>query len=249
MRADTWYVISLVGYFAALIGLIVTAVLYFKLDIPDVLGDLTGRTVAKEIKSMRENRNRKGIKVTSNGQRYGKVTSASKASRYVTAGRRVADQTPGNGVRPSSAIKKAKNKTQDMGNGYGTRSVTPQVEKWVLHSSTGKLNGETEKLYENFDPRVEYSRTDKLEGEYPNEAAVWSHPPESGHAEPTVRKPKGTAILQDKGTAVLHADTELLDASSVDFESDFSNIAVYTEPVKFSITRSYVVVHSEESIS
>ena len=57
MSADTWYMISLAGYFAALIGLVVTVVLYFRLDILDVIGDLTGRTVAKEIKSMRENRN------------------------------------------------------------------------------------------------------------------------------------------------------------------------------------------------
>ncbi len=259
MSAETWYAISLVGYFVALVGLIVTVVLYIKLDILDVLGDLTGRTVARELKSMRENRNNKGSSRAPGMRRYNKKPSTSKTAKSSrlgkkTAGSENASRTAGTGKYQTPPRKKPKNGTAEMGSGFRAGDASLQADKMVLHSRTDKLNRETEKLYEDFDPRVEYSRTEKLE--------ELEQPPASGGTavlkpgtevlvEPdqeirSTGKSKGTEVLVERGTAVLRQGTELLEQT--DSGRGTCLLEEEVQPVKFSMTRSYIVVHSEESI-
>ena len=54
MSAETWFIISIVGFSLAAVALIAAVILFIKLNIPAVIGDLTGRTVAREIKAMKE---------------------------------------------------------------------------------------------------------------------------------------------------------------------------------------------------
>lgn len=266
MSADTWYAISLVGYFIALIGLIITTVLYLKLDILDVIGDLTGRTVARELKTMRENRNYRGSKNVPGMRRYNRTASTAKAgksSRFgkKTAGAKTASKTAGAGKLQETPRRKAKNGTAEMGTGSraktaSTGNVSAQADKLVLHSKTDKLSRDTEELYEDFDPRVEYSRTDKLEvitEQTESRGTAILRPgtevlPESGQENQCTGKVKGTQVLPEKGTAVLRNGTELLEETVTGRGTSLLVEDAEIEPVKFSITRSYIVVHSEESI-
>lgn len=54
MSAEIWFIISIVGFSLAAAALIAAVILFIKLNIPAVIGDLTGRTVAREIKAMKE---------------------------------------------------------------------------------------------------------------------------------------------------------------------------------------------------
>lgn len=266
MSADTWYAISLVGYFVALIGLIVTIVLYVKLDILDVIGDLTGRTVARELKTMRENRNYKGTKNVSGMRRYSRTVPTSKSGKSSrlgkkTAGAKTASKTAGAGKFQDIPRRKAKNGTAEMGPGSRAKTasagnVSVQVDKLVLHSRTDKLSRDTEELYEDFDPRVEYSRTDKLEDTEERTGSkgtailrsgteVLS---ETGRENRSSDKFKGTDILPEKATAVLRNGTVILEEAVTGNGTSLLVEEELVEPVKFSITRSYIVVHSEESI-
>lgn len=279
MSANAWYAISLVGYFAALLCLITTIVLYVRLDILDVIGDLSGRTVAKELKSMRESRNAKGDKSASRVRQVSKSSAKSgksaHSSKKHTRGKTVPQK--GQTMPPEDfKRKKAKNGTAEMGSGYAVDTA----DKLVLHSKTDKLSRDTEELYEDFDPRVEYSRTDILEEEAAPaksgstavlkpgtailEPEAQAKKPGTAVLEPEAEaKRRGTAILEEpaeapakrggtdvlpaRGTAVLRKGTELLDETS----SGGTTLLVEeapVEPVKFSITRSYLVVHSEEKI-
>ena len=240
MSADTWYAISLAGYFAALIGLIITVILYFRLDILDVIGDLTGRTVAKEIKSMRENRSSGAARrsVRPKPPRTGKTAKTSRK----TLGNSRATSGPGRSRRGTAGL---------------TATGGSQPDKRVLHSRTDRLPQELEEQYGSFDPRVEYSRTDIL-----------PQTPEKPEAPAAEQRKRGTAILEEsaggteqrqRGTAVLEESgggTALLQEPSKGtalLQEPGGGTTLLTGeeptlPVKFSVTRSWLVVHTEERI-
>lgn len=54
MSASTWLIIAIVGFSVSGIALITSIVLFIILRIPAVIGDLTGRTSARETKAWRE---------------------------------------------------------------------------------------------------------------------------------------------------------------------------------------------------
>jgi len=54
MDAATWLTISIIGYSLAGILLIVTIILFYKMNILAIIGDLTGRTAARQIAELRE---------------------------------------------------------------------------------------------------------------------------------------------------------------------------------------------------
>lgn len=54
MSANTWLIIAIVGFSLSGVALIAAVILFIKLNVPSIIGDLTGRTVAREIKAMRE---------------------------------------------------------------------------------------------------------------------------------------------------------------------------------------------------
>ena len=249
MSADTWYAISLAGYFAALIGLIITVILYFRLDIPDVIGDLTGRTVAKEIKSMRENRS-SGTARRSVRPKPPRTGKTAKTSRK-TLGNSRATSGPARSRRGTAGL---------------TATGGSQPDKRVLHSRTDRLPQELEEQYGSFDPRVEYSRTDIL-----------PQTPEKPEAPAAEQRKRGTAILEEsaggteqrqRGTAILEESggTAILEESgggTALLQEPSKGTALLQEPgggttlltgeeptlpVKFSVTRSWLVVHTEERI-
>lgn len=54
MSASTWYLIAIVGFSLSGAALIAAVILFIRLNIPAIIGDLTGRTVAREIKALRD---------------------------------------------------------------------------------------------------------------------------------------------------------------------------------------------------
>ena len=62
MDATTWYLISIVGYSLAGVLLIVVIFMFFKMNIPAIIGDLNGKTAARQIQEIREQNQRTGNK-------------------------------------------------------------------------------------------------------------------------------------------------------------------------------------------
>jgi hypothetical protein len=54
MSATTWLIISIIGFSLFGVLLIASVYLFFKLNIPGIIGDLTGKTAAKQIQAIRE---------------------------------------------------------------------------------------------------------------------------------------------------------------------------------------------------
>ena len=54
MTAEHWFLIAVIGFALSGVALIVAVFMFIKLNIPSVIGDLNGKTVAREIRAMRE---------------------------------------------------------------------------------------------------------------------------------------------------------------------------------------------------
>ncbi|HBM98599.1 MAG TPA: hypothetical protein DD413_04165 [Ruminococcus sp.] len=54
MSATTWFIIAIVGFSLSGIALAAAIFMFIKMNIPAIIGDLTGKTVVREIKAMRE---------------------------------------------------------------------------------------------------------------------------------------------------------------------------------------------------
>ena len=63
MDREVWLVISIIGYIFAGLFFITAVIMFYKLKIPAVIGDLSGRTAAKQIQEIRERNARTGTKV------------------------------------------------------------------------------------------------------------------------------------------------------------------------------------------
>ncbi|AST93435.1 hypothetical protein BC6307_20280 [Sutcliffiella cohnii] len=62
MDALTWKIISIVGYSLSGIFFIIAIFMFFKLNVLAIIGDLTGRTAAKQIQAIREQNSNTGQK-------------------------------------------------------------------------------------------------------------------------------------------------------------------------------------------
>ncbi len=62
MEANTWFSISIVGYSLAGVLLVVAIILFFKMNIRAIIGDLTGKTAARQIQEIREQNTKSGNK-------------------------------------------------------------------------------------------------------------------------------------------------------------------------------------------
>jgi hypothetical protein len=54
MDAMTWKIISIVGYSLAFVFLVAAIILFYKMNIRTIIGDLTGKTAARQIQEIRE---------------------------------------------------------------------------------------------------------------------------------------------------------------------------------------------------
>ncbi|WP_338470822.1 hypothetical protein R4Z10_18910 [Niallia sp. XMNu-256] len=62
MDAQTWQLISIIGYSLAGLLFIIAITMFFKMSIWSIIGDLTGRTAAKQIQEIRERNSKAGNK-------------------------------------------------------------------------------------------------------------------------------------------------------------------------------------------
>lgn len=54
MSANTWFIIAIVGFSLAALLLIIAVFMFIKMNIPAIIGDLTGKTAARQIEEIRE---------------------------------------------------------------------------------------------------------------------------------------------------------------------------------------------------
>ncbi|TDL71147.1 hypothetical protein E2R56_19185 [Rhodococcus qingshengii] len=232
MDATTWLIISIVGYSLAGVLLIVVIFMFFKMNIPAIIGDLNGKTAARQIQEIREKNKLTGNKqhrpstfnvergtltapVSSRFGRTGKAGSTqaaiSEESKYLERKGITAQSSPPNVVDslPTAVITEQEN-LSFMNEATSVLIEDTQVLKGIYSDSTEVLMNETEVLEKGTEVLM-------------NETEVLDN---------------GTVVLaQDIGTTVLNGTTEL--------ESEKA-----TEPlaIEFKIVKDIKITHTNEVI-
>jgi len=176
--ATDWFIVSVVGYSLAGLLFIIAIIMFFKLKIPAVIGDLSGRTAAKQIQELRKRNSSTGIKLYKpdvfNIER-GKLTEPVKNSDKLT--RETMVNQPED---PSLATVVLNDET------------TPYQETMLLTEETELL----------FDDRTEVLDEDVTVAA--DETTVLDQTEELPYQEPTVKQVKDFKMIKDM--KVTHTD-------------------------------------------
>lgn len=159
MSANAWFIIAIVGFSLSGIALAAAVILFFKLDIPSVIGDLTGRTVAREIKAMRETN-------ASSGDKRFRPSAVNLERGTLTE--KVADSTT-NGMAIAHASKRLDKASGEIGSRAFRRKKTGTIE--LSDAVQGKTDSGPTDVLES-DAATEVLRTDGQKGPGENRAEV-----------------------------------------------------------------------------
>lgn len=222
MSAMAWLIIAIVGFSLAGIALIAAVILFIKMNIPAIIGDLTGKTVAREIKAMRESNASSGDKrfrPSAVNLERGTLTEKVANTPMSTADLKKAhaskrlDKTGGLGSSGKLGVKKG----GTTGLGDGVSNVIP-VENVSIVNGTEKLSDNATEVLTN--------ATEVLDSEV-----------------------GATEVLQSNATEVLSGGTTVLaGGTTVLSNTEELSLEDNLKPVTFKITYSQVVVHSDEVI-
>ena len=237
MSATTWFIIAIVGFSLSGIALAAAVFMFIKMNIPAVIGDLTGKTVAREIRAMRDAN-------ASSGNKLHRSSSVNVNRGTLTE--KVNDEAVTGAARAAAHASKRLDKT-----GSGTSA---RLKKGTAAVSSGKLPQEsaTEVLSTNVgEVDIEARRATEVL-------------PEDGKTEVLPEAP-GTAVLSEvRQTEVLPqtCQTEVLSetrqtevlteaeeqgGTTVLGEAEEAARPQIT-PVAFKITKSVIRIHTNEVI-
>ncbi len=224
MSATAWLIIAIVGFSLAGIAFVAAIILFIKMNIPAIIGDLTGKTVAREIKAMRESNASTGDKRfrpsavnLERGTLTEKVSNTPMSTgdlKKAHASKRL-DKTDGLGKSSKIGVKKG----GTTGLGDGASPVTP-VETGTAVKGTEKLSDNATEVLSNATEVLNSGATDVL-------------------APATEVLTSGTEVLSN-GTTVLGGTTVLSGTEELSAED--------SRPVAFKVIRSEIIIHSDEVI-
>lgn len=223
MSATVWLIIAIVGFSLSGIALITAVFMFIKLNVPAIIGDLTGKTVAREIKAMRTKNTLSGDKIHKSSRvniDRGKLTE------------RADDDIDSNmvGITESGHSNASKNaKVEHIKIARDKTDATTES----LSSSVGEVeisdNKSTEILLEN--------QSTSVLGDA-NRTAVLSQ----SKATEVLSEVKQTEVLSDN-----ESDMQVSVGTTV-----LSDTIGMTQPTKrsvtFEVTRSEVIIHSDEVV-
>lgn len=232
MDATTWLIISIVGYSLAGVLLIVVIFMFFKMNIPAIIGDLNGKTAARQIQEIREKNKLTGNKQhrpsTFNVER-GTLT-APVSSRFGRTGKSGSTQAT---ISEQSKYLESK--------GITVQSSRPTV---VENLQTEVITEQENLSFMNEATSVLIEDTQVLTGIYSDSTEVLMYETEVLEQGTEVLMnetevlDEGTVVLaQDIGTTVLNGTTELENENA-------------TKPlaIEFKIVKDIKITHTNEVI-
>lgn len=256
MSATTWLIIAIVGFSLAGVAFVAAVILFIRLNIPAVIGDLTGKTAAKEIQALRsagieKNSGRSGT-ATAGSRRFVGNTADSLARGEVHMSKRL-DLTGGTagGRQPQMQAEKAIDRvyrpdTARTGrtggfvspayDAEGTDVLDGSADRTEMLSSVDGFDG-TEVLADVSANRTEVLSSDGGSNETMvltgMEASMPAMAFNFGETDVLYPEAGGMDVL-DEGTSVLStAGTEELPQ---------------TVPAAFTVVRSLTLIHTDEVI-
>lgn len=231
MSANAWLIIGIVGFSLSGVALITAVILFIRLNIPAIIGDLTGRTVAREIKAIRntnasggDKRFRPSAVNLERGKLTEKVVTGYSSKMAVAHASKRLDKTSG---EPGKSTAKKKTGTVGLSNAVQNGAVQSSAASsgFFEIKNTGAFNTDsTEVLSDNATEVLNDNSTEILSD---NTA--------------TLSEINATAVLSDSGEAAFDDTTVLSSTEKLKDEKT-------PMPVGFKIRHNEVVIHSDEVI-
>lgn len=226
MSANTWLIIAVVGFSLSAVSLAAAVILFFRLKIPAVIGYLTGKTVLREVKLMRENSN--GGTGKNSRQNTDSGTKSATAKAEVEKNGR---------VRGAAHSSKRLDKTSESLN--ESKKAKAKSANYTDNTSTTSTNSSqkiTDVFKNSFTAGLRSEATDVL--------------------KETVTEvlPTGTEVLSKetdvltRATDVLSNGTDVLSENTTVLSTEKQPTEETVRPVGFKTVRSIIVVHSDEVI-
>jgi hypothetical protein len=260
MDATTWLIISIVGYSLFGVLLIVVIFMFFKMNIPAIIGDLNGKTAARQIQEIREKNKLTGNKQhrpsTFNVER-GTLT-APVSSRFGRTGK--AGSTSSTVSEESTYLERkgitVQSSRPTVVESLQTEVITEQENLSFMNEATSVLIEETQVLTGVYSDSTEVLI---------NETEVLEKGTEVLMNETEVLE-KGTEVLMnetevlDNGTEVLMNETEVLDNGTVVLAQEMgttvlnatteleSDNAAKPLAIEFKIVKDIKITHTNEVI-
>ncbi len=240
MSATTWLIIAIVGFSLSGVALAAAVFMFIKMNIPAVIGDLSGKTVAREIKAMRDANASSGDKMHKSSRvniDRGKLTE------------KVEDEVQAN---PSYMAKAHASKRLDH-TGAGSSAKLDASQKLVrkrgnttesLSSNVGEVDIEARARAGKDKVRV----TDILEEN--NQTDILT----PGRQTEVLSETRQTEVLSEtRQTEVLSETGDDLNSTEVKngttvLSVTSENEEIHTRNVTFKVTKSKVIIHSDEVI-
>jgi len=221
MSATTWLIIAIVGFSLSGIALIAAVFMFIKLNIPAIIGDLSGKTVAREIKAIRS------ANMSNNSKKHDIVSLNLKNKKSSVN----VNSAESGKVHTSGPDLQHKNTASKVNDSFSTETLSANV---------GEVNTEsrnaTTVMSQNIDINTQESgnSTEVLSN---NATEVLSEVRQTevlSNAANTVNAPEDNAQSTNSGTTVL-SDVE------VSGQDELVSVA-------FTVTRSVIKIHTDEVI-
>ncbi len=224
MSANTWLIIAIIGFSLSGIALIAAVIMFIRLNIPAIIGDLTGRTVAREIKAMRDTNASSGDKRfrpsavnLERGTLTEKVAGKTANNMALAHASKRLDKTSGN-LSEKSSKKKS-----------GTVGLSDAVQ-----GKSGRVGSEPTDMLNSDSNATEVLSTESTEVLSDNATEVLSD--------------NATEVLDTNATEVLSDGTEVLSNETTVLSPTEQLKTDASKPVSFKIKHDEVVTHSDEVI-
>ena len=214
MSAIAWLIIAIVGFSLSGIALVAAIFMFIKMNIPAVIGDLTGKTVAREIKAMRD----------------ANISSGDKSFRpsKVNLERGTLTEKVDQPTLDAEAPKKA--------------HASKRLDK-----ATGSLSGNLSKEKGGTVGHAEGISEGSNVGSSPTESLSSTATEVLSNDATEVLRDNATEILSNNVTEVLSDDERTSGGTTVLSQTEELE-SVEIKPVEFKITKSKLIIHSDEVI-
>jgi hypothetical protein len=248
--AATWKMISISGYFLAVVFFITAFVLFFKMNIRAIIGDLTGKTAARQIQEIRERNKLEG------NNRY-KPAAFHLDRGTLTETSTTADNRTGRKMGKTAQALAHASKRLDLKAKTGEASRPLIKEKIDFHQPESLSSNETCVIFSEafeheteilgYDNRTELLSEDtKLFGGGNDTEVLLDSTEILDDGKSTEVLSEETKVLGDDGTEALSQEDEktLLDPTGELEEDQEKCIAA----VEFKIVKDIKIIHTSEVI-
>lgn len=224
MSANTWLIIAIIGFSLSGIALIATVIMFIRLNIPAIIGDLTGRTVAREIKAMRDTN-------ASSGDKRFRPSAVNLERGTLTE--KVAGKTANNMALAHASKRLDKTSGNLSEKGSKRKSGTVGLSD-AVQGKSGRVGSEPTDMLNSDSNATEVLSTESTEVLSDSATEVLSN--------------NATEVLDTNATEVLSDGTEVLSNETTVLSPTEQLKTDASKPVAFKIKHDEVVTHSDEVI-